>query len=187
MSEWTAVRRDPERWIRRYVDVLYRGWSELKPLWRRSAPLLERELHRVEAALERDVSHTQLLNEISPRTSIHEDTLRLGPASPDDLQTRMDVSEHGVTLIPIVASPLAGTLSMPGHVLNAGAYPLRDVWATFADEAPPPASIQALIGHPRAALLERLDVPRTAGELADLVHLAPSGVTFHLRNLEAAG
>ena len=27
ISEWTAVQRDPDRWLRRYVDVLYRGWS----------------------------------------------------------------------------------------------------------------------------------------------------------------
>jgi DNA-binding transcriptional ArsR family regulator len=187
ISEWTAVQRDPDRWIRRYVDVLHRGWFELKPLWRRSATLLEREVERVEAALDRGVPPSQLLNEVSPRTSIHGDVLRLGPASPEQVRKRVDVSPHGVTLIPVVASPLAGTLSTPGYALQAGAYPLREVWAAFADEAPPVASIEALIGQPRAALLEQLDAPRTAGELADLLHLAPSGVTFHLRNLEAAG
>ncbi len=187
ISEWTAVQRDPDRWLRRYVDVLYRGWSELKPLWRRSGALLEREVERVEAALERGVPHSQLLDEVSPRTSIHGDTLRLGPASPEQVRNHVDVAAKGVTLIPIVASPLAGTLSTPGYALEAGAYPLREVWAAFADEAPPPASIEALIGRPRAALLEQLDAPRSAGDLADLLHLAPSGVTFHLRNLEAAG
>jgi DNA-binding MarR family transcriptional regulator len=49
------------------------------------------------------------------------------------------------------------------------------------------ASLEALLGVPRAALLRALDRATTAGQLAARLHLAPSGLTHHLRILEPAG
>jgi DNA-binding MarR family transcriptional regulator len=51
----------------------------------------------------------------------------------------------------------------------------------------PPASLEALLGVPRAALLRALDRATTAGQLATRLGLTPSGVTHHLRALEPAG
>jgi DNA-binding transcriptional ArsR family regulator len=51
----------------------------------------------------------------------------------------------------------------------------------------PAASLEALIGASRAALLRALDQPATVGELARLLHIVPSGITHHLHVLEPAG
>jgi DNA-binding MarR family transcriptional regulator len=48
-------------------------------------------------------------------------------------------------------------------------------------------SLEALLGLPRAALLRALDRATTAGQLAAVLQLAPSGLTHHLRVLEPAG
>jgi DNA-binding transcriptional ArsR family regulator len=48
-------------------------------------------------------------------------------------------------------------------------------------------TLEALVGWPRAALLRALDRATTAGQLAAALHLAPSGLTHHLRVLEPAG
>jgi DNA-binding transcriptional ArsR family regulator len=51
----------------------------------------------------------------------------------------------------------------------------------------PAASLEALIGASRAALLRALDQPATVGELARRLHIVPSGITHHLHVLEPAG
>jgi DNA-binding transcriptional ArsR family regulator len=183
--EWDAVRRHPRRWLHRYVDALHRGWRGVAPLWRRSSTLLERERERVHAAVEHGVPASQLISELSPQTSLVDGSVRLSSVAHESRLVSVD--DRGVTVLPIIASPRAGSLSTPAYVLDAGAYPLRDVWRAFDGAAPPPASLQALLGPQRSALLQRLDVPQAAGDLADAIYVSPSGITFHLRNLEAAG
>jgi DNA-binding MarR family transcriptional regulator len=51
----------------------------------------------------------------------------------------------------------------------------------------PAASLEALIGLPRARILRRLERPRTMGELAQLIASLPSAVTHHVATLAAAG
>jgi DNA-binding transcriptional ArsR family regulator len=182
---WNAARRNPDRWLRGYVDALHRGWRRLEPLWRGSAGLLEREEEKVIAAMYRGVSPAQLAQALFPRSPLVGSVLRLAPAGHQSRCLR--VGERGVTVIPIVASAKAGTMSAPGDFLEWVAYPIPEVWRAFDDQAPPPASLHALLGAQRSALLGRLDDPQSAGQLAQLVGLTPSAVTFHLRALEAAG
>lgn len=181
---WDPVRRNPDRWLRGYLDALRRGSRALEPLWRRSTSLIEHEAERVSAAAERGVATAQLVNELLPRTSLVDEALFVAPA---DEPRRLHVDEDGLTVTPIIAASRAGTLSSPGEFWLRSAYPLPEAWRAFDDAAPPAASLQALLGAPRAALLQRLDQPLPAGDLAEIVGLAPSTVTFHLRALEAAG
>jgi DNA-binding transcriptional ArsR family regulator len=48
-------------------------------------------------------------------------------------------------------------------------------------------SLEALLGVPRAVLLQRLDAPATAGDLAAALHAVPSAATHHIAALERAG
>ena len=50
-----------------------------------------------------------------------------------------------------------------------------------------PASLEALLGIPRSALLRRLDQPQAAGEIARALGYTASAISFHLRGLEASG
>jgi DNA-binding transcriptional ArsR family regulator len=182
---WARVKRAPDRWLSGYVDALHRCWPAFEPLWRRSLGLLEREQDRVHAAMERGVAPTQVLIGVSPRMSIAGERLRI--ARGDDVSRRLQVDSRGATVMPMVVTSRAGTLSAPGEHLDWIGYPLPDSWRAFDDSAPPGASLEALLGAQRTVLLRALDQPQTAGRLARLLVCAPSGITHHLRALEAAG
>jgi DNA-binding transcriptional ArsR family regulator len=182
---WELVKRAPERWLAGYVDALHRCWPAVEPLWHRSLALLEREEDRLHAAMERGVAPTQAFAGVSSRLAVVGERLRIAPAEGESRRLRID--EHGATVVPMAVSSQAGTLSAPGEYLDWIGYPLPDGWRAFDDSAPPRASLQALLGVQRAALLRGLDRPQTAGRLAQLLDCAPSVITYHLRALEAAG
>jgi DNA-binding transcriptional ArsR family regulator len=190
---WEPLQRDPDRWMRGYVDAVQRGWLGLEELWKRSTSLLEREAERIDAALDRGVTATELVTEVSPphtlrtgppRTSLVDGELRLITAQEP---RRLSVPASGVIFAPMIAGCDAGILASPGGRLVRMAYSLPGSWQAFDDQAPPPASLEALVGAHRSRLLRRLDRPHTAGELAKALGLRPSGLTFHVRALEAAG
>jgi DNA-binding transcriptional ArsR family regulator len=180
---WDVVRREPERWLAGYVDAVHRGWRGLEPLWRRASSLLEREAERVQAAVERGVPTSQIANGLLPRTSLVDGTLRMTTSEP----RRLSVDPKGLTVTPMIAASSASSLVSPGDALVRAVYPLREYWRAFEDDAPPPASLQALLGAQRTALIKLLDFPQPAGQLARALNLSPSAMTFQLRTLEAAG
>jgi hypothetical protein len=182
---WELVKGAPDRWLSGYVDALHRCWPAVEPLWDRSLGLLEREEDRLHSLMERDVAPLQAVASISSRLSIVDDCLRIAPT--DDGSRRLRVHAGGATVVPMVASGRAGTLSAPGEHLDWLGYPLPESWRAFDGTAPPRASLEALLGTQRAALLRGLDLPQTAGRLAPLLACAPSVITHHLRALEAAG
>jgi DNA-binding transcriptional ArsR family regulator len=184
-TAWDAVRRDPDRWLRGYVDALHRGWPEIEPLWRRAAALLEWQEERVNAAMDNGVPPTIVLNELVPRAVIVDDAVRLSPA--DGAARTLSVDQDGLTIVPLVASAKAGTMSAPRGRVEWVGYSLPDAWRIFDGQAPPPASLHALLGAPRTAVLRSLDRPSTAGRLAERLGVARSVVSFHLNALEAAG
>jgi DNA-binding transcriptional ArsR family regulator len=181
---WNPVRGNPERWLRAYVDAIARGWRSLEPLWRRSSALLEREADRIDAASARGVPATQLITELNPRATVAGGELRLVAGSEP---RRLGIGPRGVTVAPMIVGGEGGILSSPEERFARMAYPLHAAWRAFDDQAPPPASLHALLGEQRTALLRRLDRAETAGGLAVALGLAPSAITFHLRALESAG
>jgi DNA-binding MarR family transcriptional regulator/ribosomal protein S18 acetylase RimI-like enzyme len=74
----------------------------------------------------------------------------------------------------LVAQPATDTLAEAERLLGPEAFV-------------PAASLEALIGLPRARILRRLERPRTMGELAGLIASLPSAVTHHVSTLAAAG
>jgi DNA-binding transcriptional ArsR family regulator len=183
-AAWDLVRRDPERWMRSYVDALHHAWRGLEPLWHRSSALIERETERVDAAIDRGVPTAQLVNQLVPTSSLDDESLRLAH-SPEP--RRLGIDEDGLTVIPLIVAGDTGHVMSPADSFVAVAYPLPEVWRAFDDTAPPPASIEALLGPRRSAVLRALDQPEIVGRLADRLGLAPSVLTFHVNALEAAG
>jgi DNA-binding transcriptional ArsR family regulator len=89
--------------------------------------------------------------------------------------------------VPLLADSICITDCDDAGGLRALRYPLPGVWRAFDEQVPEPASLEALVGTQRAAILRTLDRPATAGRLAELLQLVPSGVTHHVRALESAG
>jgi DNA-binding transcriptional ArsR family regulator len=182
---WNPMRRDPDRWLRGYVDAIHRAWAGLAPLWRRASALLEREAERLASALDQGVPVSQLVVDVTPRATLRDETLGLASRGPE--ARPLDVDPSGVRVAPMITGLNVWILATPCDALSRLSYPIPAAWRVFDDRAPPPASLKALLGIPRTELLRRLDQPQTAGALASAVGLGPSGATFHLRALEAAG
>jgi DNA-binding MarR family transcriptional regulator len=90
------------------------------------------------------------------------------------------VPEGGLTLIPLVAGSRASILDYDGGVLRLVAYPLRTRPAGDA-------SLEALLGIPRARILRELDRPASNNRLASALQTVPSAATHHVSALVAAG
>ena len=181
---WDPLRRDPDRWLRRYVDAIHRGWLGMAELWHQSAAVLDREAERIEAAAATGASATELVIDVgSSRATVVDGELRLAHApSP----RRLAAGRDGLVFAPMIGGG-SGILSTPEDRLTRIAYSVPDSWRAFDARTPDPASLEALLGTPRARLLRQLDRPCTAGDLADALHFTPSGITFHVNALEAAG
>lgn len=183
LDAWASVLRDPDRWVRGYVDALHRAWIGFEPLWRRSVGLLEREVERVTAAADRGAAAT-LIDALHPYSSIAGDELRLFErAHPAPLH----IDDKRLTVAPLLAESVCMTDCDDAGGLRVLTYPVPEIWRAFDGQAPPPASLEALIGAQRAAMLQALDRTTTVGRLAEALLLVPSGVTHHVRALESAG
>jgi DNA-binding transcriptional ArsR family regulator len=183
LEPWLPVLRAPDRWMRSYVEAMRRAWLGFEPVWRRASTLLDREVERVAAASGRGAVPT-LLDALHPYSSIADGDWRLFERP---RPARMHLDEQRLTVAPLLAASVCITDCDDAGGLRMLSYPVPEVWRAFDGDAPPPASLEALVGTQRAALLRVLDRPTVAGRLAEALHTVPSGVTHHLRALESAG
>jgi DNA-binding transcriptional ArsR family regulator len=184
VGPWRPVASDPARWLRAYSQALRRAWEVLEPLWASSAAAFDREVERVSVALARGAG-PELLTQVFPYCAVAGDELLLPSHSGTSGRLRVGGS---LLLHPLLAPASAsGWTDDYGDVCLAVRYPLPGAWRSFDGVGPPPASLTALLGAPRATLLRRLERPATAGELAALLQAVPSVASHHLRALERAG
>jgi DNA-binding MarR family transcriptional regulator len=98
------------------------------------------------------------------------------------------VAEGGLTLIPLVAGPRASIVDDHSATLRHVGYPLRRQSSAAARiTGTDPASLEALLGIPRARILRELERPSTNNGIAAALQTVPSAATHHLSALEAAG
>lgn len=180
---WVPVLRAPDRWLRAYVEAMRRAWAGFAPLWHESAALLDREVERVSAAAARG-GVVELLDDLHPNGSVADGAWRLVD-SPRPL--RLGLRDRQIIVTPLLASEVCLTHCDDHGALRAISYPLPAAWRAFDREAPPPASLAALLGAPRTAILQALDRALAAGTLAERLGIVPSAVTPHLQGLESAG
>lgn len=179
-APWRAVARDPARWLRAYVHALRRAWEGLEPFWTRSAGVLDREVERVSVALARGAG-PELIARIYPHCSLAGGELLL--PSHTGAPGRVRVGD-ALRLHPVLAPVSAcGWTDNYGDTCLAVRYAVPRAF----EDAPPPASLAALVGPQRARILHRLERPATSGELAAMLHAVPSMASHHLRALERAG
>ena len=79
-----------------------------------------------------------------------------------------------------MAGSRASIVDYDGGMLRLVGYPLRV-------RAGGDASLEALLGIPRARILRALDAPATNNRLADALQTVPSAATHHVSALVAAG
>ena len=178
-GDWREPARDPRGWVRGVVLALARAWTGFRPIWEAGRQHLAGEAERVSAAGERR-AHLALLDDLLPCGHVTGDRWVLDCTSPEDV--RLLVSEAGLTLVPLVAGSRASIVDADAGGIRLVGYPLRTRrhWE-------PEATLEALLGIPRARVLRALDRPATNNRLAEALQTVPSAATHHVSALVAAG
>lgn len=125
-----------------------------------------------------------LFADIHPNVSWADGTLRIGQMIG---RYRVDAAGRGLLLLPSIfaykAIPPLNAAQPPSL-----AYPARGVAGLWQPAAPPgPAVLAALLGPPKARLLEMLAEALPTIELARRLRVTPGAVSQHLKVLHAGG
>ena len=161
---------------RRYFEIA------VAPIWPRLCAVVEGDiLHRGRTAAERGAA--ALLENLHPRLNWDGTDLRFGC----EKKRRWGLDGHPLFLMPAAfAGHMVYTMteSPTGRSLW---YPPRSYGRLWDAAERPSASLAALLGPTRAAVLTLLTVPHTTGEVAAALHLAPATASHHLTTLRDAG
>ena len=99
---------------------------------------------------------------------------------------RFRFPDEGVVLMPLVAGPRSSILARKDDTLASISYPVRSVLGLEPVDTPQ-ATLEGLLGVPRAQILRKVARPTSIGSLAEALRAVPSAATHHVKALEAAG
>jgi DNA-binding transcriptional ArsR family regulator len=181
---WDAVVRRPRRWLERYAAALGRVGRGMREHWAAAAPLFEREIERVETAASRDAL-PELMSRLHHRAHVRDGVWRLE----DSDRLALRPPDGGLVITPVLGGPEAGRARYNEEgLLRSITYALPGADRVFnGDLLPPAQALESLLGPQRARIVQMLDRPRNAGELAKALFTSPGAATHHLRALETAG
>jgi DNA-binding transcriptional ArsR family regulator len=177
-GDWRDAAGDPHRWVRGLALALTRAWAGFRPIWQVRQERLAAEVERVTDAAQRG-AHLHVLGDLISCAHVREH--RWVFEWPGAQDVRLDVSDDGLMLIPLVSGSRASIVDVDGPVVRLVGYPLR----SRPRDAEP--TLEALIGIPRARILRELDEPATNNRLAAALQTVPSAATHHVSALVAAG
>ncbi|CAL9422954.1 hypothetical protein SUDANB95_01883 [Actinosynnema sp. ALI-1.44] len=186
-AHWRRALRQRTRWLGDYADAMATVWTAVEAVWRRGAPLLEREVERLgRAAVTGGLP--VVLGSISPLTRCVGGALLLpagGSGGPG-------LAGRRLVLAPMLSAPRSLVFNLGHPELPWMGYPVPGVarlWAGADDVRGPwrANALELVCGDVRAAILRALDEPTTMGRLADAVGATPNALTYHARCLEDAG
>ncbi|MET9377543.1 winged helix-turn-helix domain-containing protein [Streptomyces sp. NPDC002992] len=183
--QWQNVVDRPQAFITAYAAILRAVWDSYAPAWSLAGPLLARETERIGVAAVSDALEPVLAG-IGPRVRLSGQTLRL----PDPHPETFERAGRRVVLVPMVSGNGASVFSFDRPDAVWFGYPVPGLSTLWAGQYPEPTVGDALtlvLGTLRARILRGLSRPRTMGQLAAALVCAPSTVTHHCGQLEAAG
>jgi DNA-binding transcriptional ArsR family regulator len=179
---WDEAERDPARWLRRYVASLLRAWKGFAPLWRHARAALDREVERVGMATALD-AQLELLDGLIGSGEVEGGRWCVRC---EFFEGRFCFPDEGVVLMPLVAGERSSILARTDDTLASISYPVRSVLGLEPVDAPR-ATLEGLLGVPRAQILRSVARPTSIGTLAETLRAVPSAATHHVTALEAAG
>lgn len=181
-GDWRGAERHPQRWVRRFVAALEHAWLGFEPVWRLAQETLARETERIGVATARD-SQLELLDGLLPNAGVEDGHWRVRALEDAELV----LPETGLVVVPLVAGDRGSMLGGRDGVMSDLGYPVPSLSAHAPAPPASPASLDALLGIPRALIIRGLEQPTSNRRLAELLHTVPSVVTHHVTSLEAAG
>lgn len=184
-----SVMDNPRRFLTVAGSSIRRVADPTRQVWRRAAPLLDREERRVIAAGDSRAGKQSLLTSLIPGTIVSGYILR----SPES-RGQLGRLAPRVELMPLIAGSTASMVGIApgpgdGLIVDQIGYPLPGGTGLLEGPGHPVADefLVALLGEPRAQILQALEAPRSMGDLAARVDATPSRVTYHCDQLVAAG
>jgi len=183
-GDWKAPSRDPRRWVRAFVVALARAWNGFEPVWLTAQDSLARETDRI-AIAGASGAQRHVLENLLPHGRVARGRWELDGFSDHD--TGYGVPDDGLVLMPQVAGPHASTVYHVATTMSHVGYPIRPLPSSAPMRPRSPASLEALLGVPRARLLRELERPASNTGLAERLQTAPSTATHHVTALAAAG
>jgi DNA-binding transcriptional ArsR family regulator len=175
-GDWREPARDPRRWVRGLALAMTRAWAGFRPIWQAGQGQIAAEAERIAAASDR-ARHLEVLGDLVPCAHVSDGRWML--EWPVATSARLAVPEQGLTLVPLVAGSRASIVDADGATVKLVGYPLRPRRCD--------ATLEALLGIPRARILRELDMPATNNRLAAALQAVPSAATHHVSALVAAG
>ena len=183
-GDWSEPARNPRRWLRGFVVALARAWNGFEPIWQTAQDSLARETERVTIAATCG-SHREVLDTLLPHARVIGGRWEIDGFADQDIGYA--VPEHGLVLMPQVAGPFSSTVYHVGTTMSHVGYPLSSVQPDASRRPSSSASLEALLGIPRARILRELERPASNIGLAMALQIVPSTATHHVTALEAAG
>jgi DNA-binding transcriptional ArsR family regulator len=163
----------------RLAAELEQFWlAALAPHWSQMRDQMEDDIDRRSRAIARD-GFAAMIGELSPTINWRDGGLDLE----FDLPHAGGATADSVIFLPTTFGPT------PWYAIDAHDAPChRTPLIVYpAIPATPAAPLDDLIGSTRARLLAHLATPRSTTELAELLYLSPSTVSYHLQVLHRAG
>jgi hypothetical protein len=175
---------DPEAAIARLADLIRDYWRRaLEPHWEKLRGLLRGDvLYRGRRLA--DGGARLLFADLHPDARFEDDELRVDKS----WEARRTLDGRGLLLVPSAFTwPVISAITEPPWQPTL-IYPARGVGLLWEPgETATPASLRALLGRRRAAVLAALDAPRPTAEVAQRLGLSAPSVSQHLGVLKAAG
>jgi DNA-binding transcriptional ArsR family regulator len=183
-GDWRQPARDPRRWVRSFVVALARAWNGFEPIWKVAQDSLAHETERITIAGARGAQQ-QVVDGLLPHARVTRERWEIGGFADHDIGYA--VPTDGLVLMPQVAGPLASLVYHVGATMSHVGYPIRQLQSDAPIRPASSASLEALLGIPRARILRELDQPASNIGLAEALHTVPSTASHHVTALEAAG
>jgi DNA-binding transcriptional ArsR family regulator len=159
-------------------------WAVAESRWRAAGPLLDREIRRVGTAAVRG-GMAALLNSLHPGLRYQDGAFTYAPpCNPFARRSLGPVGPRRLVLVPMIAGRDALLFSFDLDDVCFVGYPIPHPRAGAQDTAD--GALATILGPLRAAILQVLRQPLTVGDLATMVHCAPTTATYHLHQLAAA-
>jgi DNA-binding transcriptional ArsR family regulator len=175
---------EPDAALSALADVIRGYWRRaLEPHWERLRGLLRGDvLYRGRRLA--DGGARFLFADLHPEARFEQGELRVEKP----WHAKLALDGRGLLLVPSAFTwPVISAITEPPWQPTL-MYPARGVGLLWEPaETATPASLRALLGHRRAAVLAALDAPRPTSEVAQRLGLSAPSVSQHLGVLKAAG
>ncbi|MFE9674792.1 ArsR/SmtB family transcription factor [Streptomyces sp. NPDC006259] len=181
---WQRLVSDPSGTLRAYRDVVTAASRVMQPLWNAADPLLGKEVERIGAAV---VSRNldAVLTGLDPGYRYEQGCLRLPHG---DGHARIELGGRRLVLIPVASGSKAAMYSLDSEQEVWLGYPLPGQGRLTTRQQPPRKdALSQLLGPLRAGVLRSVQPPATVSELAALLNVGVSTITYHCEHLKAAG